>query len=92
MPTDRTAELWEAARGLFDEFWRLSPGPLRLLGASLQGLTDQAQSELFRPPERARAEKLDAVSDAIISKFGRRAIRRAGGMDDTDRTRRIDGG
>ena len=90
-PTDRTIELWEAARELLEEFWMTSPGPLRLLGVSLQGLTDHAQGQLFRPPERARAEKMDAVADAIAAKFGRRAIRRAGGMDDTDRTRRIDG-
>ncbi len=92
MATDRTAELWEAARALFDEFNAAHPGPLRLLGVSLQGLTDQAQSELFRPPDRARAEKIDAATDAIAAKFGRRAIRRAGGMDETDRTRRVDGG
>lgn len=91
-PTDSTAELLEAVRELFDEFFAAHPGPLRLLGVSLQGLTDQAQAELFSPPDRARAEKMDAVSDAIAARFGRRAIRRAGGMDETDRTRRIDGG
>lgn len=90
-PTDHTAELHEAAREILDRFMAERPGPLRLLGVSLQGLTDHAQSRLFESPARARSGSIDSVSDAIAARFGRRAIRRAGGMDQTDRARRIDG-
>jgi DNA polymerase-4 len=87
-PSDRTDVLWAAARELLDEFLSREGGTLRLLGVSLQNLTDHAQAELFGEPERQRSAKIDAVADAIAEKFGRGAIRRAGGMDDVTRRRK----
>jgi hypothetical protein len=50
--------------------------PLRLLGISLHQLTDQQQLDLFAAKADERHDKLDAVSDAIVAKFGSGAISR----------------
>lgn len=78
-PTDLTAELWGAARGLFDD-WGRSFQPVRLIGIAAERLIPALarQLSLFAHPEQVRQEKLDALTDRINSRFGKRAIRRGG--------------
>ncbi len=74
--TDATAELWQAARGLFDK-WSFQP--VRLIGFTAERLsTGQEQMLLFADPARQRHEKLDAATDLINAKYGNRTIRRGG--------------
>ena len=74
--TDSTAELWRAARGLFDK-WAFQP--VRLIGLAAERLTaGGAQLPLFADPAADRQRKLDAVTDQINEKFGSRGIRRGG--------------
>jgi DNA polymerase-4 len=76
-PTDATAELWQAARGLFDK-WPFQP--VRLIGATAERLTRGEDLLLpFADPDKERHQKLDTVTDRINEKFGKRTIRRGGG-------------
>jgi DNA polymerase-4 len=80
-PTDRSGDLWEAARVLFDEWVQSSFRPVRLIGASASQLNrDSSQLPLFVDPELDRRKKVDAVADQIAAKFGSSAMRRGGGM------------
>ena len=75
-PTDATAELWDAARGLFDR-WPFQP--VRLIGVAAERLArGPGQLDLFADPERDRRRNLDAAADRINQRFGKRSIRRAG--------------
>ena len=75
-PTDATADLWEAARGVFDH-WPFQP--VRLIGFTAERLTrGPGQMDLFVDREHERQKKLDAVSDQINRRFGKRSIRRGG--------------
>jgi DNA polymerase IV len=77
-PTDSTAELWQAARAIFDK-WPFQP--VRLIGMTAERLSDGGeQLTLFADPRREMQKKLDAVADRINEKFGKRTIRRGGGM------------
>jgi DNA polymerase-4 len=76
--TDATAELWAAARGLFDK-WAFRPVRLIGMGAERLGRGDEP-ALLFVDPQRERQKKLDAVADRINEKFGNRTIRRGAGM------------
>ena len=74
--TDATGELWEAARGLFEQ-WSFQP--VRLIGVTAERLTrGRGQMDLFADPEHDRRRRLDAAADRINQRFGKRAIRRAG--------------
>jgi DNA polymerase-4 len=74
--TDSTAELWDAARELFDR-WPFQP--VRLIGATAERLSrGQGQLDLFHDPAHDRRRKLDAVADRINQRFGKRSIRRSG--------------
>jgi DNA polymerase-4 len=73
--TDSTAELWQAARRLFDA-WKFQP--VRLIGVTAERLVREGQMGLFVDPVREKQRKLDAVADQINSRFGKRAIRRGG--------------
>jgi len=56
------------------------PEPVRLVGVGVTGLAehDRLQPGLFGPtPEQARRAKLNAALDAVVDRFGRRAIGRA---------------
>lgn len=77
--TDSTAELWDAARGIFDTWAARSFRPVRLIGVSTSGLAHHAdpQLPLFGDPEAARRTAIDTASDAITARFGRGAVRRA---------------
>jgi DNA polymerase-4 len=75
-PTDVSAELWDAAEALFNQ-WTFQP--VRLIGVTAERLTQgPAQLDLFADPERERQQKLDAVADRINQRFGKRSIRRGG--------------
>lgn len=75
-PTDATAELWTAAKALFDA-WPFQP--VRLIGATATRLTaTRGQMSLFGGEPSARQHDLDAATDAIIAKYGQGSIRRAG--------------
>jgi DNA polymerase-4 len=80
-PTDSTSLLWNAAGKVFDT-WRTSHfRPVRLIGVSASQLnTGEGQLSLFADPEAARRKNVDAISDRITAKFGRKAIRRGGGV------------
>ena len=74
--TDATAELWEAARELFDR-WPFQP--VRLIGVTAERLSrGEGQLDLFADPRHDRRRQLDAAADRINQRFGKRAIRRAG--------------
>lgn len=74
-PTDATAELWQAARGLFDA-WAFQP--VRLIGVSAERLAEGGQLPLFADPAAGRHTQLDTVTDRINQRYGKRAIRRGG--------------
>ena len=75
-PTGVSAELWTAAEELFDA-WPFHP--VRLIGVTAERLTSgPTQQDLFPDPDRQRQQKLDALSDRINQKFGKRSIHRAG--------------
>jgi DNA polymerase-4 len=73
-PTDDGRVLREVAVDLWDEA-RISE-PVRLLGISLSNLerVEQEQMELFRPK---RDNRLGLTLDAIVERFGEKAISRA---------------
>ena len=74
--TDATGELWDAARGVFDQ-WPFQP--VRLIGVTAERLSQgPGQLDLFADPARDRRRKLDSVADQINQKFGKRSIRRGG--------------
>ena len=75
-PTDATAELWQAARGLFDH-WPFEP--VRLIGVAAERLSKaQGQMPLFADQGKELQKKLDSVTDRINDKYGSRTIRRGG--------------
>jgi DNA polymerase-4 len=77
-PTNATDEFWQAAKMLFDK-WPFQP--MRLIGMTAERLSrGRSQMGLFADPERERRQKLDAVADQINERFGKRAIRRGGGL------------
>ena len=82
MPTNTTAEIYAAARTLFDAHVRVPPRQVRLLGISISGLGGPPvrQLDLFGEGARARAVRLDETMDRIVERLGRRSIRRAGTM------------
>lgn len=86
-PTNATAELWEAARGIFEAWAGKSFQPVRLIGVSASGLSEgeEAQLGLFADEGAARRRALDAASDAVAERFGRGAIRRARTLGDGER-------
>lgn len=77
-PTDQTAPLAAAARAVLDQWLAGRPCALRLLGVQLQGLFPPPPPGLFeqgQAPERP--SRIDAAADAIVERFGQRAIARA---------------
>lgn len=82
-PTHQTQVLWEAAGGILDEWAAKGFKPLRLLGVTASNLEAEAgrQLALFEAPEDPRQQRLDQTLDRITRKFGRKAVRRAGGEE-----------
>jgi DNA polymerase-4 len=85
-PTDVTMPIWRAADELL-RAWRTDHDePLRLLGMSVDRVTDaqgQVQPTLFPDPAEEVQRRIDSVSDAIARKFGRDALHR--GLDQAPR-------
>jgi len=77
-PTDRTDLIVRAARTLFDRWAQQRFRPVRLIGVSVTNFKDTgaAQMELFADADDARHRRLDAATDAIQERFGRRSIGR----------------
>jgi DNA polymerase IV len=77
-PTHTTAELWRAARQLFQN-WPFRP--VRLIGMAAERLTSAGEPAwLFSDLDERRQSNLDAVADRINERFGKRAIRRGGNI------------
>jgi DNA polymerase-4 len=80
-PTNTTQQLLEAGLQVLQT--RLPEGhlPIPLLGFGVSGIDGSgvSQRQLFDETEQQRQRGLDAVADQIVGKFGRNAIRRAGG-------------
>ena len=82
--TDITDEIYRCAKQLFRESWKGEP--LRLIGVSVTGLTedDFEQLSLFEDPEKKeKSRKLDAALDAIRQKFGNDKVTRASILNGT---------
>ena len=76
-PTDATADLWTAAKGLFDGWADRDFRPVRLIGVACGALDRRRQLPLFADPATARQSAVDATLDSIRQKFGPAAIGRA---------------
>lgn len=80
-PTDLTTTLYEAAKGLFDEWARQAFAPVRLIGMAAKSLSNSpGQMALFPDPEAQKQKGMDSLLDRINQKIGRGAVRRGGGM------------
>lgn len=80
--TDVTDEIYGQVKQLFQESWKGEP--LRLMGVSLTGLTEEAfeQLSLFDDPKsKEQQKKLDEALDSIRKKFGNDKITRASTMN-----------
>jgi DNA polymerase-4 len=75
-PTDETAMFWQAAAGLFDEWSREKPPPVRLLGMGVSQLSDREgqQLTLFDQDAAKRRRSLDRAVDEIRERYGDDAI------------------
>ena len=73
--TDRTDAIAAAARTLFDAWAAKAFRPIRLIGCGVAELTDApAAPGLFDAGESERKRAVDAATDAIAAKFGKRAV------------------
>jgi DNA polymerase-4 len=80
-PTDRTDQVFAAARELLAGYG--PAGPFRLVGVGLSGLSpgDSGQAGLFGREDALRRRSLSVAEDAIVGRFGEEAISRAGALD-----------
>jgi DNA polymerase-4 len=77
-PTDATAEVWSAARRLFQRWCEAGFQPVRLIGVSAGGLgAADGQLDLFPDPAAQKQRRLDSAVDAINRRFGRPVIGRS---------------
>ncbi len=77
-PVNKTSEVFETAKKLFDELW--DETPLRLIGVSLTDLTDVGlyQVSLFEDAKDLdKANELENVLDEIKNKYGVKSINKA---------------
>lgn len=77
-PVNKTSEVFEIAKKLFDELW--DETPLRLIGVSLTDLTDVGlyQVSLFEDAKDLdKANELENVLDEIKNKYGVKSINKA---------------
>ncbi len=83
--TDTTQVLWLAGKAIFDKWAAERFQPVRLLGITAErlGPAGAGQMGLFTDPQQAKQKTLDAVTDSIIEKFGKGAIRRGGNKPET---------
>ena len=77
-PTQTTHVLLQNAVKLFDQWYKKSAGPLRLLGFGTSGLSPvgSGQQVLFSDPEEEKQKKLDSAFDKIREKYGRDSLKR----------------
>ena len=77
-PVNKTSEVFEISKKLFDELW--DETPLRLIGVSLTDLTDVGlyQVSLFEDTKDLdKANELENVVDEIKNKYGVKSINKA---------------
>lgn len=77
-PINKSSEVFEISKKLFDEFW--DETPLRLIGISLSGLTDVGtyQVSLFEDVNSLdKADDLEKALDKIKEKYGVKSIKKA---------------
>jgi len=79
-PVESTEPIWVCARTLFDRWAGERFRPVRLIGVGVSGLSDPGgrQMGLFEAEAEEKRSRVDALTDAIIEKHGKGAIRRAG--------------
>ncbi|MEE8409301.1 MAG: DNA polymerase IV [Myxococcota bacterium] len=83
-PIDDTDSIFDAARELLQRFPRRQRG-VRLTGVSVAGLRPGPPPRtLFPDPTKQRREKIQAVTDAILDRFGSHGITRATLVDVVD--------
>jgi DNA polymerase-4 len=88
-PTDATLMIWQAAAALLDAWWSQQPGPIRLIGVSVdRGEAAQRDPSLFDAVPDARQRALDAIADEAVRRFGPDALRRGGSRMQGRRSRR----
>lgn len=80
-PIRQTADIYNEAVHLLERHWQ-EGDPIRLLGVTLQNLSDEAETavqlDLFNYEEQPRKDALMDVMDKLRNKFGENAIRSAG--------------
>ena len=76
--TDAAEEIYAAARELLLAYG--APGPFRLIGVGVSGLLapGEGQGELFGAEAAGRRQALGRAEDAIVARFGEKALTRAG--------------
>jgi DNA polymerase-4 len=88
-PTDATLMIWQAAAALLDAWWSQQPGPLRLLGVSVdRAESSPTEASLFDTVPDTRQRALDAIADEAVRRFGPDALRRGGSRAQGRRSRR----
>ncbi|MBL4590579.1 MAG: DNA polymerase IV [Phycisphaerales bacterium] len=79
-PSDQTAEIHRAARGLFDR-WAAGYRPVRLIGVGVSQLTQHADSGgLFDQETNEVQRRVDRVGDVITERFGKDSVMRGSSM------------
>jgi DNA polymerase IV len=88
-PTEHFDEIYKNACRLFEANWT-SGKPVRLLGITLQGLTDKSgtaiQLDLFDYEKQPKKEQLNQAMDRIRNKYGEQALLTAGMIGDDPST------
>ena len=81
--TNDTRAITKVATTLLTAWLTENPGAkIRLLGVGVSQLAESDQLDLFTAPTANAATALDTALDAIREKFGPRALKRAGDLDD----------
>jgi len=88
-PTDATLQIWRQAEKMLQAWHREQPSALRLIGIRVDRIDAVAQQpDLFEDRGAARQRTLDSVADAVTSKYGADALRRAGSQAHGPRKKR----
>lgn len=76
--TNTTKVLLQEAGRLFDQWYKKSSAPLRLLGFGTSGLSPEGtgQGLLFADPEEEKQKQVDTVFDRIRKKYGDGSLKR----------------
>ena len=77
-PTNTTHILLQAAQEVFEQWYKKSSGPLRLLGFGASNLIEEGKGQqmLFTDPEEEKYKKIDSTLDKIRAKFGDDSLKR----------------